>query len=80
MRNLDYHSEIALREDTVRKSPDKARAYNNFGYAYQLDVRTRNAVWAYRCALRLDPGYRKAAGNLASILAAGGHDDPTSPE
>jgi hypothetical protein len=32
-RNLDYRSEVALWEDTARKSPAKARAHNNLGEA-----------------------------------------------
>jgi hypothetical protein len=33
-RNQVYRSEIALWEDTARKSPHKPRAFNNLGYAY----------------------------------------------
>lgn len=66
-RNTRYHSEVALWEDTVAKSPHKARAYNNLGYAYQLAGRNADAEKAYARALELDPDNTKAAGNLAGM-------------
>lgn len=70
-RNHVYRSEIALWEDTVAKSPAKARAHNNLGYAYQLAGRHDEAERAYVRALRLDPGHIKAARNLAALRADG---------
>ena len=66
-RNEVYRSEISLWEDTVSKSPNKARAYNNLGYAYSLAGRDDEAGIAYREALRLDPDYGKAANNLVRL-------------
>ena len=63
-RNTVYRSEVALWEDTVRKSPAKARAWNNLGYAYDLAGRIPDAEAAYLGALRIDPGYALARGNL----------------
>lgn len=63
-RNDVYRSEISLWEDTVRKSPRKARAWNNLGYAYQQKNRFREAEASYLRALAIDPGYRLARGNL----------------
>jgi len=68
-RNTVYRSEIALWEDSARKSPGKARAWNNLGYAYQQADRTRDAEAAYLGALRLDPGYALARGNLRKLKA-----------
>jgi hypothetical protein len=68
-RNEVYRSEISLWEDTVSKSPDKARAYNNLGYAYSLAGRDDEARTAFVEALRLDPGYGKAANNLIRLRA-----------
>jgi protein O-mannosyl-transferase len=65
-----YRSEIAIWEDTARKSPGKARAWNNLGYAYQQAGRFRDAESAYLRALRVDPGYELARGNL-KVLKAG---------
>ena len=68
-RNTVYRSEVALWEDTVRKSPGKARAWNNLGYAYQQAGRFREAEPAYLRALRVDPGYALARGNLRGLKA-----------
>ena len=68
-RNTVYRSEIALWEDTVRKSPGKARAWNNLGYAYYLEGRYREAESAYLRALSIDPGYSLSRGNLKSLKA-----------
>lgn len=63
-RNTVYRSEVALWEDTVRKSPAKARVWNNLGYAYDLAGRVPEARAAYLGALRIDPGYALARENL----------------
>ena len=68
-RNAAYRSEVALWEDTVRKSPRKARGWNNLGYAYQQAGRLRDAEAAYLRALRIDPGYALARGNLRGLKA-----------
>jgi protein O-mannosyl-transferase len=56
----------------VAKSPHKARAYNNLGYAYQLAGRNADAEKTYARALELDPDYTKAAGNLAGVRGEAG--------
>ncbi|MBP2688947.1 MAG: Tetratricopeptide 2 repeat protein, partial [Deltaproteobacteria bacterium] len=68
-RNMAYRSEVALWEDTVRKSPGKARAWNNLGYAYQQADRYPEAEAAYLRALQIDPGYSLASGNLRELRA-----------
>lgn len=64
LRNQDYTSEIHLLEDTVMKSPDKARVHNNLGYAYLLAHRHQEALREFTQALQLDPGLYKARYNL----------------
>lgn len=66
-RNEVYRSEVALWEDAAQKSPRKARVHNNLGYAYQLAGRDADAEGAYAQALLLQPGYVKAAKNLANL-------------
>ncbi|MGZ8463543.1 MAG: tetratricopeptide repeat protein [Candidatus Deferrimicrobiaceae bacterium] len=66
-RNMVYRSEVSLWEDTSRKSPGKARAWNNLGYAYQQAGRVRDAETAYLRALTIDPGYGLARGNLRGL-------------
>lgn len=63
-RQLDYRSEIALWESSVREAPWNARAHNNLGYAYQLAGRREDAGREYREALVFDPAHRKARLNL----------------
>jgi tetratricopeptide (TPR) repeat protein len=73
-RNMAYRSEVALWEDTVGKSPGKARAWNNLGYAYRQAGRLREAEASYLRALRIDPGYALALGNLKGLGALPGSD------
>jgi len=54
-RNLQYRSEVTLWEDAVRKSPAKARARVNLGYAYELAGDLDRAEHQYRTALMLWP-------------------------
>jgi len=63
-RQLDYRSEIALWESSVRLSPWNARGHNNLGYAYQLAGRTKEARREYEAALLFDPKHGKARLNL----------------
>lgn len=68
-RNRVYQSEIALWEDTVRKSPAKARVWNNLGYAYFLEGRKEEAQSAFLAALALQPNYPRARANLGLLTA-----------
>jgi tetratricopeptide (TPR) repeat protein len=63
-RQLDYRSEIALWESSVRLAPWNARGHNNLGYAYQLAGRLDEARREYETALQFDPALRKARLNL----------------
>lgn len=67
LRNLDYRTEVTLWEDTVKKSPNKARAYNNLGCAYFSIGRLNDAEKAYAKALELSPDYRLARDNLERV-------------
>jgi hypothetical protein len=64
LRNRDYATEIALWEDTVMKSPHKARVHNNLGYAYLMAHRNIEAKREFVTALKIDPGLYKARYNL----------------
>lgn len=67
IRNTDYRSEIALWEATVQDSPNKARAWNNLGYAHQVAGNAATARSAYLRALTLDPQHIRARFNLESL-------------
>lgn len=71
-RNYIYRDEIALWKDTARKSPQKARVYNNLGYAYTLEGRYEEAKEAYLKALVLKPDYKLARDNLSELIKKSG--------
>ncbi|MDO8990408.1 MAG: hypothetical protein Q7U91_12340 [Sideroxyarcus sp.] len=64
LRNQVYASEISLWQDTVLKSPDKARTHNNLGHAYLLADRNEEARREFATALQLDPQLYQAHYNL----------------
>jgi tetratricopeptide (TPR) repeat protein len=66
-RNQDYGSAVALWEDTLAKSPHKARVANNLGFAYQQAGRLAEARLAYEQAIELDPDYWRARINLEAL-------------
>ena len=66
-RQLDYSSEVALWESSVREAPWNARAHLNLGYAYHLAGRFDDAEREYRFALFLRPGYGKARFDLEAL-------------
>ncbi|HEX4984603.1 MAG TPA: tetratricopeptide repeat protein [Burkholderiales bacterium] len=70
-RNQVYASAIAFWEDTLEKSPRKARVANNLGYAYQQAGRIEEAKLAYRQAIEADPDYWRARINLEALDHAG---------
>jgi tetratricopeptide (TPR) repeat protein len=76
LRQLDYASEIALWEASVRLAPWNARAHNNLGYAYQLAGRPDEARREYQTALYLEPGHDEARFNLMFLEGDGTAPDP----
>jgi len=64
LRNQVYASEIRLWQDTVLKSPVKARVHNNLGHAYLLEHRLDEARNEFTAALQLDPQLYQARYNL----------------
>ena len=79
LRNQVYADEIALWEDTARKSPHKARVRNNLSYAYKLAGRTEDARREFTLALQLDQQHIKARYNL-EYLDEPSLDNPPAPE
>lgn len=60
-RNADYRNEISLWQATVEASPNKARAWNNLGYAHRLAGDADAARAAFVRALQIDPGFARAS-------------------
>ena len=59
-RNKVWKSELTLWDDAVRKSPHKARPYNNRGLAYFYRGNSTQAMSDYNKAIALDSNYSKA--------------------
>lgn len=64
LRNQEYASEVSLWQATVKTSPEKARPWNNLGYAYQQAGNRQAAISAYQRALYLAPSDATAKLNL----------------
>lgn len=64
LRNQAYSDEISLWQDTVLKSPNKARVHNNLGHAYLLAQQYDAARSEFTKALGLDPQLYQARYNL----------------
>jgi tetratricopeptide (TPR) repeat protein len=79
LRNADYRTEVAFWSDTVRKSPQSARAWNNLGFAYQQEERTDEARAAYEHALALDPEHIRARINLRGLSGSPGPRSGDAP-
>jgi Flp pilus assembly protein TadD len=67
LRNQTYQTEVSLWEDTVKKSPNKARVHNNLGYAYLLAQRHAEARREFLITVELDPDNYKARYNLLRL-------------
>jgi tetratricopeptide (TPR) repeat protein len=71
-RNSIWKDEISLWEDTVKKSPGKARPHNNLGIAYKKKGLMGLAVEQYERAIEADPVYANAYSNLGNVYLATG--------
>jgi Flp pilus assembly protein TadD len=63
-RNRVWLDEVRLWEDVVKKSPYKARGYNNLGYVYLGRDMTDQAITHIRTALQFSPRNADARNNL----------------
>ncbi|MGD9228939.1 MAG: tetratricopeptide repeat protein [Desulfobacterales bacterium] len=71
-RNKVWRDRITIWQDCVKKSPQKARPYNNLGVALADERRYNEAVALYHKALQIDPYYPNAYANLGFTLAKQG--------
>ena len=71
-RNQVWSDRITIWEDCVKKSPHKARPYNNLGAALADDGQYSKAIEQYHKALQINPYYPKAYANLGFALAKQG--------
>ncbi|MHB8843573.1 MAG: tetratricopeptide repeat protein [Nitrospirota bacterium] len=66
-RSAVYENEITLYTDVTRKSPAKARPYNNLGESLRKAGRMDEALRCFETALALKPDYADALNNIATI-------------
>jgi len=64
-RNMVWRDDLSLWEDTVKKSPLKARVRLNLGTSYQSRGLLRKAEYQYREAVALGPPMASVYNNLA---------------
>ncbi len=62
-RNKIWKDEFTLWDDVVRKSPHKARAYNNRGLEYYRRGQIPQAIADFNQTIALDPGFDAAYNN-----------------
>ncbi len=71
-RNNSWKDRIAIWDDCVKKSSEKARPYNNLGDALNERGRFDEAVFYCRRALQIKPGSSFAHNNLGNALKGQG--------
>ena len=71
-RNKVWRDEFALWNDTVGKSPHKARPYNNRGFSYLIHGNFDQAMLDFNKAIALDPNTAMAYINRGAIYEAQG--------
>jgi tetratricopeptide (TPR) repeat protein len=71
-RNEVWRDRITIWQDCVKKSPQKARPYNNLGVALTDQGYYDEAIGQYQKALQIKPNYSNALANLGSTLAKQG--------
>jgi tetratricopeptide (TPR) repeat protein len=74
-RNAVWQNEISLWEDSVGKSPMKARAHYNLGKAYERNDMPDLAIEHFDTAISLDPGHMNAYVSMGNALLSKGQVD-----
>jgi tetratricopeptide (TPR) repeat protein len=74
-RNAVWKDEISLWSDVVKKSPKKARGYNNLGFAYEKAGLYAKALEKYNKAININAKFDDAYYNRANTYAKLGQYD-----
>ena len=74
-RNKVWQSKITLWQDSIKKSPNKARPHYNLGEAYANLNMINEAIPQFLRSLELNPEDAAAHHNLAVMLASQGNSD-----
>jgi tetratricopeptide (TPR) repeat protein len=75
VRNIDYRSDLAIWECNVATIPTNDRAQNNLGFALVGEGRLVEAIFHYRAALKISPGYAVPYNNLGDAIGRLGRLD-----
>jgi tetratricopeptide (TPR) repeat protein len=79
-RNMVWQSEVALWEDTVKKSPMKTRPNYNLGLLYSKQGRNDEAINLYQTAIRITPYYYRPYNDLGNAYFNKGRLDDALKE
>jgi tetratricopeptide (TPR) repeat protein len=71
-RNIVWKKDLSLWEDSVSKSPNKARPNHNLGKAYEANDMIDKAIEHYQIALRSEPNTAKIHNNLGNAYRTKG--------
>ncbi len=71
-RNMIWHDSLSLWKDVIKKSPNKAPAYNFAALAYGDGHDFQNAIACYKKAIEIKPDFDAAYINLGTAYAAVG--------
>ncbi|MBF0560242.1 MAG: tetratricopeptide repeat protein [Nitrospirae bacterium] len=80
LRNLVWADDVRLWEDTVKKSPDKARTHFSLANHYASLKMYDEAIEQHMIAIRLKPDYAEAYNNLGSIYKERGMLDSATEQ
>jgi Flp pilus assembly protein TadD len=67
LQDYRYEKAITLYQEVLARSPNRADVWTALGFAYELQQEPRKAKAAYEKAIALDPGYKEAYRNLATM-------------
>lgn len=74
-RNEIWGEELRFLRDCLKKSPNKARIYNNMGFAMERRGNYKDAEKYYKDALSIKPKYKEAHLNIADLYYNISHFD-----
>lgn len=78
-RNADYHDEVMIWADVLRKNPDNPRAHTNLGLSLSKLGRNDEAMAHFQEAVRIHPTFIEAYNNIGMILANTGKIEESLP-
>ncbi|HEY9687809.1 MAG TPA: tetratricopeptide repeat protein [Coleofasciculaceae cyanobacterium] len=67
LQDYRYEKAINLYQEVLARSPQRSDVWTTLGFAYELQQEPRKAKAAYEKAIALDPGYKEAYRNLATM-------------